>query len=474
MLEHLLLRARAPDRELGVAEDHGEDVVEVVGHAPRQRSDGLQLLGLAELLLQPALFLLVPPTIRDVAPRRLQLHEPALTVEDPAVGPLLETPLAGDGDGLVDVVGHGILRSEREDLATDGLAIGLPHQGHEAPAHELVGALPEHAAVGLVDERPPAVRLPANDHLHLVLDHDAEELLLAAQLEDLPVAFVQGDGETQPDHRDQGQRALESAYVRGHLVREHGRGAEIAGRKDGQEHGQAQVHGRRPPPAEAKGRPDDGDPEKRPQRREDSAPDEDEPYPYSGDPGQGAGLEPPEGQIETQALILILLRKPGQHERRHHQHADRSRAPLQHEGAQPGIGQALRAEHADRQEGAGNGGQHSSEEEEAEQLPERGQLAPFGNEPSNEPSPGQGGRGVRAEEHQGHGQGVPVSEVGGEGGEERGEHQARPVAAVVQEQDGDEEAARGPDGGQGTSRRREQPAQHGRGVHGDGEQGSNA
>ena len=49
-----MLGSQLPGGELGVAEDHAEEVVEVVGDAAGELADGLHLLGLEQLRLAPA------------------------------------------------------------------------------------------------------------------------------------------------------------------------------------------------------------------------------------------------------------------------------------------------------------------------------------------------------------------------------------------------------------------------------------
>jgi hypothetical protein len=57
---------RALPRELGEADDRSEDVVEVVGHAAGEGPHRLQLLGLAQLLLEAPLRLLGAPAFADI------------------------------------------------------------------------------------------------------------------------------------------------------------------------------------------------------------------------------------------------------------------------------------------------------------------------------------------------------------------------------------------------------------------------
>ncbi|HEX6905025.1 MAG TPA: hypothetical protein VF154_00320, partial [Terriglobales bacterium] len=46
------IRSEGVHHQLGIAADHHEQVIEVVGHAPRQLADGIHLLYLRQLLFQ--------------------------------------------------------------------------------------------------------------------------------------------------------------------------------------------------------------------------------------------------------------------------------------------------------------------------------------------------------------------------------------------------------------------------------------
>ena len=92
VLERVAL-AHAVQREPGVAQDHGEQVVEVVRHAAREAADGLHLLRRPELLLELLALRLRPLALGDVPevphPAKVFLvwteHRRRVAVERPAV-----------------------------------------------------------------------------------------------------------------------------------------------------------------------------------------------------------------------------------------------------------------------------------------------------------------------------------------------------------------------------------------------------
>ena len=128
------------ERELAVAADGEQDVVEVMGDAPGEAADGLELVGLSQLGLQPRPMLLRQMAVGDVdghADRALGdallvdeapasgLHptldavRPAEPVLDIEVGPLLE----GDRHRLVDT--GAVLRvNPVEECLVGGLDLG--------------------------------------------------------------------------------------------------------------------------------------------------------------------------------------------------------------------------------------------------------------------------------------------------------------------------------------------------------------
>ena len=168
-----------PD-ELAVADDRGEQVVEIVRDAARQPADSLHLLGLPELLGQSAL-------LAHVLQRHDRAHAAALRIHHRA--PRHQRPprplSARDDDDLrllhlvppQDPLEREVLASDRSD------AIGpveLEVLAGEL-AHRHLGRDPVNLARGAIEYGQRPFRI-AGDQAGLdAVEHGAEELLLAGQ-----------------------------------------------------------------------------------------------------------------------------------------------------------------------------------------------------------------------------------------------------------------------------------------------------
>src|SRR5438105_11464644 len=145
-----IARWQIAEQELRVAENGGEQVVEVVGNAAGELADGFHLLGLPELLLEVALLADVPLGAPDT-------HQPALLDEaDDVIKEDAGSPIAGALAGFR--IGQPISRpDERPDLlAVRGIADVM--QVGETRAHEVPGFViaihPGHRVVALRDAGP--------------------------------------------------------------------------------------------------------------------------------------------------------------------------------------------------------------------------------------------------------------------------------------------------------------------------------
>ena len=98
-------------RQLAVAVDDGQQVIEIVRHASRQAAHRLHLLGLGETELQLGLFLVRTLLFREVhADARHADNLSAKMVPDRRVIPLHQAPLARPGNDLVLVVSRKLMR----------------------------------------------------------------------------------------------------------------------------------------------------------------------------------------------------------------------------------------------------------------------------------------------------------------------------------------------------------------------------
>ena len=123
--------------QVAIAQDRGQDVVEVVGHAARQAADGVHLLGLPKLLRNVLL-------LRDVGGDAAQ-----------AVGLAGGVPQREhDREIMVRAVVLGGLLLERQGLAAaeDLLAVGAPFL-RRLFGKDVEVRLPHHGAVTLMEQR---------------------------------------------------------------------------------------------------------------------------------------------------------------------------------------------------------------------------------------------------------------------------------------------------------------------------------
>jgi hypothetical protein len=151
-----VVRGQRRDEEVRVAQHHGEQVVEVVRHAPGEPADRLELLRLQELLLHAHELLLRPAPLLDLAlERRRPLRHAPLQLVVRGAQRLLGEPHVGDVDrDAEEVPRHAVLHDR--DLARvqpAHAAAGLDRLGRDVQGV----ALREHLAV-VLDERGRLVR----------------------------------------------------------------------------------------------------------------------------------------------------------------------------------------------------------------------------------------------------------------------------------------------------------------------------
>ena len=165
-------------RKLEVADDSGQDVVEIMGDAAGQRPQGVHFLGLAKLLLEVLPLLLGQALLGDVLAQAVGLHgapggilhdrEDLREHADCSVGPaksVLQLPEIA-GVGCLDPKPY-LLRNKRRHLDGDELADELiDRHRHAALA---LGACPKHPVRTLVEGEHPGghVEFPVAEPRHV-------------------------------------------------------------------------------------------------------------------------------------------------------------------------------------------------------------------------------------------------------------------------------------------------------------------
>ena len=203
--------------EVQVAQHRLQDVVEVVGDAPGQLAHRLQLLGLAQLVLQF-------PARGDVPPHADDGLDAALAVGDRRVGPRQPAPAVAGQGPLLDVAGVGRVLQLGHFPRGRGLVVRV-HQGHEFVPQQLGLAASERGAVAgaHVDEPPPGVDL--DDHVAGVLDQHPVAGLAVGQAIQAGEMGLQQPGEQQ--HEQDADRGRDLVGRRGRGLHQLGRGCQL-------------------------------------------------------------------------------------------------------------------------------------------------------------------------------------------------------------------------------------------------------
>ena len=183
--------------EVQVAQHRLQDVVEIVGDAPGQLAHRLQLLGLAQLVLQL-------PAQGDVPPHADDRFDPAVLVEDGRVGPGLPAPAVAGQGPLFEVAGVRRL-VQLGHLPGGGGPVVRVHQGHELASQQLVLAEAEGRAVAGADVEEAPLGVDLDDHVAGVLDqHPVAGLAVGQALEAGEVGPQQPGQQQHQDDADRG------------------------------------------------------------------------------------------------------------------------------------------------------------------------------------------------------------------------------------------------------------------------------
>ncbi len=189
-LRRFVLRLQAAAQDLGVGDDGGQRVIDLVGHPGRHFTDGgharrLHQVGLGRLHLGFQQLVL-----GDIPPHRLELEDAPALVEDGPVGALQPAQPLARQVHLVLQGDHGALGTERAQVLDQARPLLLGDEEQEVHPLQLFARLAKIAAVDLVDEGQRAAGLEAADQLGLVVFHDGPvaRLALAQRLLGLELA----------------------------------------------------------------------------------------------------------------------------------------------------------------------------------------------------------------------------------------------------------------------------------------------
>ena len=180
---------------LGAAEDHGEQVVEVVGDAPGQPSDAVQLLRLEEEFLGPDRLGDVP----DVHHHRPDVGVVAKVAGHPVDDPVPPVPVAHPGP--VRRGGSRPGRHAAPEGRGDAVAVVGMDEREGVRAHHLAFAPAQHLRGGPAPELDVALAVHEQQHVARVLEEGPEPALAALHrlLGSLPFRDVPGDAD-EADH----------------------------------------------------------------------------------------------------------------------------------------------------------------------------------------------------------------------------------------------------------------------------------
>ncbi len=163
--------AQLLEHQVAVAADGGEDVVEVVRDPAREAAHGLQLLRLAELILEVAALGDVPPDHENPGRRSGVVADGGGAALDQAPASALVADSHLDRD-------RGIaLRHHRGD----GLSVVGMHELHHVASDQLGGLVAEDGHGRRRDVADAPIEVVQVDHVARVLDDEAVHLLALAQ-----------------------------------------------------------------------------------------------------------------------------------------------------------------------------------------------------------------------------------------------------------------------------------------------------
>jgi hypothetical protein len=169
---------------LAGGQDHGQQVVEVVGDAARKPADAFQLLCVVKLLLRQALLRHVPGVHHDSLHRRV-VQKAAPRCLDPMPASVLVSKVAGDTPK-----GSGCSNDAPEHLDDTLLVVGV-HVGEHRRSSDLIAPPAKLLGHAWTDELEVSLGVENEDHVGCMLDERSKSFL--AVLECLRHALLLGD-----------------------------------------------------------------------------------------------------------------------------------------------------------------------------------------------------------------------------------------------------------------------------------------